>query len=99
MEAVKAKTEEELDEEVKMESEPVQEDPTLVPFEPFNAEQDCETLRKAMKGFGKCLFYLLLSGSFLHCETLRQAMKGFGKCLFYLLLSGSFFTLWDERFR
>ena len=82
MEAVKAKTEEELDEEVKMESEPVQEDPTLVPFEPFNAEQDCETLRKAMKGFGKCLFYLLLSGSFLHCETLRQAMKGFGKCLF-----------------
>ena len=64
MEAVKAKTEEELDEEVKMESEPVQEDPTLVPFEPFNAEQDCETLRKAMKGFGKLVLYILMCGSF-----------------------------------
>ncbi|XP_076456172.1 annexin A6-like [Babylonia areolata] len=52
VEAVKAKTEEELDEDVRMESEPVQEDPTLVPFEGFNAEQDCEALKKAMKGFG-----------------------------------------------
>ncbi|KAL8616420.1 hypothetical protein ACOMHN_041023 [Nucella lapillus] len=52
VEAVKAKTEEELDEDVKLESEPVQEDPTLVPYEAFNAEQDCEALKKAMKGFG-----------------------------------------------
>ena len=50
---MKNKTEEELDEAVKMESEPVQEDPTLVPAENFNAETDAEALRKAMKGFGK----------------------------------------------
>ena len=32
---------------------PLQEDPTLVPAENFNAETDAEVLRKAMKGFGK----------------------------------------------
>ncbi|XP_063424971.1 annexin A6-like isoform X1 [Mytilus trossulus] len=52
VEAVKNKTEEELDEEVKMESEDVQEDPTVKAAENFNAENDVEVLRKAMKGFG-----------------------------------------------
>ncbi|XP_062599097.1 annexin A6-like [Saccostrea cucullata] len=52
VEAVKNKTEEELDEEVRMESEEVQEDPTVKPAENFNAESDAEALRKAMKGFG-----------------------------------------------
>jgi hypothetical protein len=53
VEAVKVKTEEQLDEDVRMESEPVQEDPTLKPFDGFNAETDCGVLMKAMKGFGK----------------------------------------------
>lgn len=53
VEAVKQKTDTELDEEVRLESEPVQEDPTLKPFVGFSAEQDCEVLMKAMKGFGK----------------------------------------------
>lgn len=52
VEDVKHKTDEQLDEDVKLENEPKQEDPTLVPFEGFNAEADCEVLRKAMKGFG-----------------------------------------------
>lgn len=52
VEAVKAKTEEQLDEDIRLESEPVQEDPTVKPFQGFNAEQDCEVLRKAMQGFG-----------------------------------------------
>ncbi|GFN89710.1 Annexin [Plakobranchus ocellatus] len=52
VEDVKLKTDQELDEDVKLENEPKQEDPTLVPFEGFNAEADCEVLRKAMKGFG-----------------------------------------------
>lgn len=52
VEAVKNKTEEELDEEVRMESEDVKEDPTVKPAENFNAESDAEALRKAMKGFG-----------------------------------------------
>ncbi|XP_052806894.1 annexin A6-like [Mya arenaria] len=52
VEAVKQKTEEELDEDIRMESEPPQEDPTLVPAENFNAETDCDVLKKAMKGWG-----------------------------------------------
>ncbi|KAJ8307174.1 hypothetical protein KUTeg_015258 [Tegillarca granosa] len=52
VEAVKNKTEEELDEEVRMETENIQEDPTMTPYENFNAEEDAEALRKAMKGFG-----------------------------------------------
>jgi annexin A6 len=30
----------------------IEETPTLYPVEPFNANDDCESLRKAMKGFG-----------------------------------------------
>ncbi|XP_033733244.1 annexin A6-like [Pecten maximus] len=52
VEAVKYKTEEELDEQVRMETENIQEDPTLKPAENFNAENDAEVLKKAMKGFG-----------------------------------------------
>ncbi|KAL5010563.1 hypothetical protein ScPMuIL_012868 [Solemya velum] len=52
VEATKMKTEEELDEEVRMESETLKEDPTVTPAENFSAEQDAEALKKAMKGFG-----------------------------------------------
>lgn len=67
VQAVKNKTDEQLDEDVKLESEPVQEDPTLTPAEPFNAESDAEVLRKAMKGFGKynpVVFHMLLTVMF-----------------------------------
>jgi len=49
---VKYKTDEQLDEDVKMENEAKQEDPTLLPAENFNAEEDSNVLQKAMKGFG-----------------------------------------------
>lgn len=52
VETVKQKTEAQLDEDVKLESEPSKEDPTLKPYAGFNAEQDCEVLMKAMKGLG-----------------------------------------------
>uniref|UniRef100_A0A0B7AN97 Annexin n=2 Tax=Arion vulgaris TaxID=1028688 RepID=A0A0B7AN97_9EUPU len=52
VESVKYKTDEQLDAEVKMENEPKKETPTLKPFAGFNPEQDCEVLRKAMKGIG-----------------------------------------------
>ncbi|KAK3592742.1 hypothetical protein CHS0354_016498 [Potamilus streckersoni] len=52
VEAVKAKTDEQLDEDVRMETENIKEDPTVKPADSFNAEQDAEALRKAMKGWG-----------------------------------------------
>ncbi|BFZ22448.1 hypothetical protein BsWGS_25488 [Bradybaena similaris] len=52
VESVKYKTDEQLDTEVKLENEPKQETPTLKPFVGFNPQQDCEVLRKAMKGLG-----------------------------------------------
>ncbi|KAK3604064.1 hypothetical protein CHS0354_004727 [Potamilus streckersoni] len=51
VEALKAKTDEELDEEVRMETENIQEDPTVKPVENFNAKDDAETLKKAIKGW------------------------------------------------
>ncbi|KAK3604065.1 hypothetical protein CHS0354_004728 [Potamilus streckersoni] len=53
VEALKAKTDEELDEEVRMETENIQEDPTVKPVENFNAKDDAETLKKAIKGWSK----------------------------------------------
>ncbi|GFR74439.1 annexin [Elysia marginata] len=66
VEDVKHKTDEQLDEDVKLENEPKQEDPTLVPFEGFNAEADCEVLKKAMKGFE------------FDAKQLNKAIKGLG---------------------
>ena len=34
---------------------------TIVPAQPFNAERDCEILRKAMKGVGKSKAVVYLS--------------------------------------
>ena len=52
VETVKAKTDEQLDEAVRLETEAVEESPTVLPFENFSAEEDCNALRKAMKGLG-----------------------------------------------
>ncbi|XP_035825822.1 annexin A4, partial [Aplysia californica] len=103
VESVKYKTDEQLDEDVKMENEPKQEDPTLVPFEGFNAEQDCEVLRKAMKGFGtdeKAIISVLGHRSMDQRKEIALSYKTmFGKDLGSELsgeLSGNFKTLCVE---
>lgn len=103
VEAVKVKTEEQLDEDVKLESEPVKEDPTLQPFNGFNAEQDCEVLMKAMKGFGTdeaAIIEVLSKRSMEQRKTIALTYKTrFGKDLGAELsseLSGNFNTLCVE---
>ncbi|KAK6181663.1 hypothetical protein SNE40_009474 [Patella caerulea] len=100
VEAVKSKTDEQLDEEVRLETEPVQEDPTLKPFDGFNAETDCEVLRKAMKGFGtdeKAILDVLPKRSFEQRAEIAKTFKTmFGKDLEAELkseLSGNFKTI------
>ncbi|XP_048237869.1 annexin A6-like isoform X1 [Haliotis rufescens] len=100
VEAVKNKTEEELDEEVRLETEKVEADPTVTPFEGFNAEQDAEALRKAMKGFGtdeKAIIDILAYRSNEQRVELTSKFKTmFGKELSKELsseLSGNFKTL------
>ncbi|KAK7092446.1 annexin A6-like [Littorina saxatilis] len=103
VEAVKLKTEEELDEEVRLESEAVKEDPTLLPFEGFNPEQDCEVLKKAMKGFGtdeEAIIEVLSKRSGEQRKQISDTYKTqFGKDLGKELsseLSGNFKTLCVE---
>ncbi|KAK6970182.1 annexin A6 [Biomphalaria glabrata] len=100
VESVKNKTDEQLDEEVKLENEPKKEDPTLLPFPGFNAEQDCEVLRKAMKGLGtdeKAIIGVLAYRSMEQRQKIALTYKTqFGKDLAAELsseLSGNFKTL------
>jgi hypothetical protein len=51
----------------------VQEDPTLRPVKNFNAENDANILRKAMKGFGKDDIVL----GYYFVRILRKAREGF----------------------
>ncbi|KAH9498198.1 Annexin A6 [Bulinus truncatus] len=100
VESVKNKTDEQLDEEVKLENEPKKEDPTLIPFSGFNPEQDCEVLRKAMKGLGtdeKAIISVLAHRSMEQRQKIALTYKTqFGKDLAAELsseLSGNFKTL------
>ncbi|XP_059169999.1 annexin A6-like [Physella acuta] len=100
VESVKYKTDEQLDEEVKLENEPKKEDPTLLPYQAFNPEQDCAVLQKAMKGFGtdeKAIISVLGYRSMDQRQKIALTYKTqFGKDLGAELsseLSGNFKTL------
>lgn len=103
VESVKYKTDQQLDEDVKLENEPKKEDPTLLPYASFNAEQDCAVLMKAMKGLGtdeKAIISVLAYRSMEQRQKIALTYKTqFGKDLASELsseLSGNFKTLCVE---